>query len=121
MDSYLHIVHCMDHLLQNIICEADDTPMYTSPVQNASTGMGQQRTCRSWSAMAEWAETQTACFAYINETQGVNAVIERFRYCPEGSDLLALMRQYFGYRDGWFQRRPSDIDTMPRYWESLEH
>lgn len=120
MDSYLHIVHCMDHLLQNILCEADDTPMYTSPMRNASTGMGQRRKCRSWDALARWAESQTACFAYINETQGVDAVIQRFRYCPAGSDLLEPMRRYFGYQEDWFLRRPSDLETMPKYWEELE-
>jgi hypothetical protein len=109
----------MDHLLQNIICEADDTPMYTSPTQNASTGMGQQRMCRSWDRLEDWAKRQTACFSYINETQGVDAVIERFRYCPKDSPLLGPMRSFFGYPEDWFAERRSEIDSMPHYWANF--
>ncbi|KAK9796589.1 putative DUF3328 domain-containing protein [Seiridium cardinale] len=120
LDSYTHLVHCMDHLMQNIICEADDTPFYTSTTSNITTGLGQTRMCRSWERLTEWANENTACFAYINETQGVNAVIERFRYCPRGSSLLSPMRKYFGYAQDWFQERPRDMDTLPRYWEGLD-
>lgn len=109
----------MDHLLQNIICEADDTPMYTSPKRNSTTGMGQQRMCRSWDKLAQWASSQTACFGYINETQGVEAVIQRFRYCPQSSALLEPMRRYFGYQHSWFEERPADVDSMPHYWENF--
>ncbi|KAI1266569.1 hypothetical protein F5Y18DRAFT_361089 [Xylariaceae sp. FL1019] len=97
LDSYTHLVHCMDHLMQNIICEADDTPFYTSITSNITTGLGQTRMCRSWDRLTQWAEDNTACFAYINETQGVDDIIERFRYCPRGSPLLGPMRRYFGY------------------------
>lgn len=120
LDSYIHLVHCMDHLMQNIICEADDTPFYTSTTSNITTGLGQTRMCRSWDRLTEWANENTACFAYINETQGVNAVIERFRYCPRGSQLLGPMRKFFGYAQDWFQERPRDMDSLPRYWEGLD-
>lgn len=106
--------------MQNIICEADDTPFYTSTTSNITTGLGQVRMCRSWDRLTKWANERTACFAYINETQGVNAVIERFRYCPKDSYLLKPMRKNFGYPDDWFQERPQDVDTVPRYWEGLD-
>ncbi|KAF2788812.1 hypothetical protein K505DRAFT_197009, partial [Melanomma pulvis-pyrius CBS 109.77] len=95
LDSYTHLVHCMDHLMQNIICEADDTPFYTSTTSNITTGLGQVRMCRSWDRLTDWANEQQACFGYINETQGVDAVIDRFRYCPKDSPLLKPMREYF--------------------------
>ncbi|KAI1113337.1 hypothetical protein F5Y14DRAFT_212115 [Nemania sp. NC0429] len=120
LDSYIHLVHCMDHLMQNIICEADDTPFYTSTTANITTGQGQTRMCRSWDRLNEWAEENTACFAYINETQGVNDVVERFRYCSPGSPLLGPMRKYFGYAPDWFRERPRDMDSLPRYWEGLD-
>ncbi|KAI9658189.1 MAG: hypothetical protein M1831_004036 [Alyxoria varia] len=120
LDSYPHLVHCMDHVLQNILCEADDTPMYTSPKHNASTGLGQQRMCRDWDKLVEWADSQSSCFGYINETQGVDAVIKRFRYCPEDSGFLKPMRRYFKYDQNWYRPRPADIETIPRYWEGLE-
>lgn len=120
LDSYTHLVHCMDHLVQNILCDADDTPFYTSTASNITTGLGQTRMCRSWDRLAAWADGNTACFAYINETQGVGAVIDRFRYCPRGSPLLGPMRKYFGYARDWFQERPRDMDSLPRYWEGLD-
>ncbi|KAF1963932.1 hypothetical protein BU23DRAFT_521757 [Bimuria novae-zelandiae CBS 107.79] len=120
LDSYTHLVHCMDHLLQNIICEADDTPFYTSTTSNITTGQNQVRMCRSWDKLTAWANKQQACFSYINETQGVNDVIDCFRYCPKDSPLLKPMREYFGYPEGWFEERPRDIDTLPRYWEGLD-
>ncbi|XXH01578.1 hypothetical protein Hte_007938 [Hypoxylon texense] len=120
LDSYAHLVHCMDHLIQNIICEADDTPFYTSATSNITTGLGQTRMCRSWDRLAAWAGENTACFAYINETQGVDAVIERFRYCPRDSPLLGSVRKHFGYPQDWFQERPRDMDSLPQYWKGLD-
>ncbi|KAM0144230.1 hypothetical protein ACHAO1_000513 [Botrytis cinerea] len=120
LDSYPHLIHCMDLLLQNIVCEADDTPMYTSATKNVTTGMGQQRMCRSWDKLSRWANKQTACFSYINETQGVDAVIQRFRYCPHDSSMLEPMRQFFEYKENWFEERVSEIQSMPHYWESFK-
>ena len=109
----------MDHLLQNILCDADDTPMYTSSDRSRSTGLGQQRMCRSWKKLVDWAGTQTACFGFINETQGLYDVAYRFRYCPKDNRLLGKMRQYFGYDDDWFRDVPGDIETLPPYWNGL--
>ena len=78
------------------------------------------RLCRSWDALDAWAHKQTACFAYVNETQGVGAVIDRFRYCPKNSLLLEPMRKYFGYAESWWKPAPNDIDTIPKYWEAFE-
>ena len=93
--------------------------MYTSPYANASTGLGQLRKCRSWDKLQEWAEEHTACFAYVNETQGVDAVIQRFRYCPRESQAATRMKKWFGYPADWWERRPKDVETMPKYWEAL--
>ncbi|KAL9089586.1 MAG: hypothetical protein Q9159_002464 [Coniocarpon cinnabarinum] len=123
MDSYPHLVHCMDHLLQNILCEADDTPLYTIPKHNSSTGLGQKRQCRSWSKLQAWAESQSSCFSYINETQGVSAILQRFRYCPNtelGRNFDARMRKYFRLGPEWDSTPRQDIDTIPRYWDSFK-
>ena len=120
LDSYGHLVHCMDHLLQDILCWADDTPMYTSQTPGAMTGLGQTRMCRSWEELSNWATSQSSCFAYINETQGVNAVIERFQFCPRGSPYSKSMRQYFNHSPEWFEEAPADMETMPRYWENFD-
>lgn len=117
MDNYEHLVHCMDHLVQNIIYEADDTPMYTSSKPKIATGTGQTRMCRSWEKLAQWAESQTACFSYLNATQGVDAVIQRFQYCPQNSTFAGAMRQQFGHVNNWYVKRPGDIESMLKYWE----
>ncbi|KAB8349605.1 hypothetical protein FH972_023628 [Carpinus fangiana] len=122
MDSYPHLVHCMDHLLQNILCDADDTPLYTVPKHNSSTGHGQPRQCRSWDKLQAWAESQTSCFSYINETQGVDAILQRFRYCPDsdpGHRYDAAMRAHFNLGPDWDGTPRRDIDTIPQYWKNF--
>ena len=123
MDAYPHLIHCMDHLLQNILCEADDWPLYTIAEPHAQTGMGQSRLCRSWDKLQTWAEHHTSCFSYINETQGVSTQLQRFRYCPDteqGRLFDATMRQHFGLGDEWVGKPVRDIDTHPPYWESFD-
>ena len=110
----------MDHLLQDVLCWADDTPMYTSQTPGATTGLDQTRMCRSWEDLSNWAAGQSACFAYINETQGVDAVIERFQFCPRNSPYSNSMRQYFNHSSDWFEEAPADMETIPRYWESFD-
>lgn len=80
-----HILHCLDALRQDVICDADDTPRYTTSTDDKRTGEGQVRQCRDWSKLETWAQSQTACFRYINETDDLFPNIERFRFCPAGS------------------------------------
>ena len=95
--------------------------MYTSPTRNVTTGDGQIRMCRSWDQLDAWARRRTACFAYVNETQGIGGgQIRRFRYCPQGSPFLGPMRKFFGYAENWWEPAPDDVDTMPKYWEGFE-
>ena len=121
LDAYPHLVHCLDHLLQGVRCAADDTPLYTaSHSPDSPTGEGQLRACRSWEALDAWARERTACFAYVNETQGVGGEqLLRFRYCPRGSPYLDAMRATFGYTDDWWKAAPADVDTVPRYWANF--
>ena len=109
----------MDHLVQNILCEADDTPMYTSSEPHSATGTGQTRMCRDWDKLTQWADSQTACFSYVNETQGVEKQIQRFRYCPPDSPFAEPMKSKLGYGKDWYTKRPADIESIPKYWERL--
>ena len=121
LDPYPHLVHCLDQLLQNVRCEADDTPLYTDArARGIVTGDGQVRACQSWARLREWARARPACFAYVNETQGADAPsLRRYRYCPRDSPFLGRMREFFGYPDGWWEPAPEDVDSMPKYLESF--
>ncbi|KAI9712458.1 MAG: hypothetical protein M1820_001671 [Bogoriella megaspora] len=119
LDTYSHVVHCADLLLQNILCDADDTPIYTTASVKKDAGLNQQRQCRSWEALNAWAETQTACYAFINETQSVNSTLERYKYCPQGSPYADTMRSILGYPSKWRQDRPANFESIPHYWENF--
>lgn len=113
MDDYYHLLHCADMLRQDILCHADDTPMYSSPTESrVDTGEGQKRVCRSWNALEQWFTDNSACFAYINETEGVSNEIERYKYCPRGSKFGPRMREYFGFAEDWYEE---PIEKVPDY------
>ena len=119
LDGYPPLVHCMDHLLQNIICEADDTPMYTSRTPKKDAGLHQTRMCRSWDALNRWAESRTSCYVFINETQGVDTEYNRYKYCPKDSPYADQMRSRLGLPEGWYEERPAEIDSMSPYWQNF--
>ena len=121
LDHYAHVVHCLDSLLRDIRCYADDTPM-VSPSETSSSsiwGQGQQRQCRDWNKLKWWAEMQNACFSYLNETQGVKSMFDRYKWCPQGSPYGAKMRSVLGLPDDWSSQPPKDIDSLPAYWEQF--
>ena len=119
LDSYPHLVHCMDHLLQNILCDADDTPIYTTKTKNKDARLYQTRMCRSWDKLNQWAETQTSCYVYINETQDVDTEFSKYKWCPKCSPYAKKMVEHMGYPEGWYEKRPAEIDSMPPYWENF--
>ena len=119
LDGYAHLVHCMDHLLQNILCDADDTPMYTTKTEKKDAGLHQTRLCRSWDKLNRWAKIQTSCYVFINETQGVDTSFNRYKWCPKGSPYGEKMLEHMGRPKGWYEERPAEIDSMPPYWENF--
>lgn len=113
MDGYADLLYCFDMVRQDVLCHADDTPMYTAPVGGElKNGEGQSRICRDWDKLEEWALDNTACFAYINETQGVTNELERYKYCPKDSKFAPAMRNHFGLADDWYEE-PND--SVPPY------
>lgn len=119
LDGYPHLVHCMDHILQNILCDADDTPMYTTHTRKKDAGFHQSRMCRSWDKLDRWAETQTSCYSFINETQDVDNGFNRYKWCPKDSPYAAKMLEHFGLPKTWYEERPKEIDSMPPYWKNF--
>jgi hypothetical protein len=55
-----HSMHCFDNFRQYIQCTAGDTLLHTWGVN--TTGDGQQRRCRDWNVLRNWASEHTACY-----------------------------------------------------------
>lgn len=115
-DELEHIAHCLDSLRQDILCWADDTPQHYVALNGTghkgTTGQGQTRMCRDWTKMEAWGQQHNACYAFINETEGVSAEVERYKYCPEGSVFGANMRRFFGFGDDYVG---VPVEAVPDY------
>lgn len=103
--TYAHILHCVDALRVEVMCHADDTlryiPINGDPPDGRYPGDGQTRTCRDWSVVTAFVEAHDPCYRFENPTDDDYPNLERFKFCPEGSEYLPLIRQYFGYSDDW--------------------
>jgi hypothetical protein len=86
------------------MCQADDTPLYTTNSSRADSGFGQPRKCRDWSKLQAWADERTACYRngnFVIEDQ-LESQVDRFKFCPPDSPYLAHIREYYGKDDAWF-------------------
>ena len=90
-----HILHCVDALRQDVICNADDTPRYSTETPDPKTGEGQYRQCRDWSKLEAWGRQHNACFSYVHEADPTFPNVERFAFCPEDSPYKVLADHYF--------------------------
>lgn len=116
LDHYEHIIHCLDTLLSDTHCFADDTLMKDT---GGLWGEGQQRQCRDWNKLKAWADLHNACYSYVNETQGVSSEFDRYKWCPPGSPYVEKVRSFLGLPGDWDSRAPPEIDSVPAYWESF--
>lgn len=91
-----HVMHCADVLRQDILCNADDTPRYSTASAAPESGVGQVRRCRSWAELERWARRYNACFRYVNQTLESLPEVQRFLYCPQGSPYAAEVEKVFG-------------------------
>jgi hypothetical protein len=94
-----HVLHCVDQMRQEAICNADDTPRFSTDDMVPVTGLHQNRMCRSWDKLEAWAKEYTACYRYINQTASYSEVpqVERFVWCPEGSPYQKEVEKVFGH------------------------
>ncbi|KAF2188340.1 hypothetical protein K469DRAFT_661066 [Zopfia rhizophila CBS 207.26] len=102
-----HSVHCLDWLRGDIMCRADDTPLYTTTSRHADSGFGQFRKCKDWNKLVSWAEEHTACYRnghFVVEDK-LESQVGRFKFCPKDSPYLDKIRRYYGKGEDWF---PSD-------------
>ncbi|MCJ1261131.1 hypothetical protein MMC22_000995 [Lobaria immixta] len=91
-----HILHCLDSLRQDLLCYADDTPRYTGFQPSGRSGTGQFRQCRNWSRLEAWAQENTACWRYTHPHDETIDLLERHKFCPEGSPYIARVKEVFG-------------------------
>jgi len=104
--NFRHVIHCLDALRRDVICNADDTPRFTTDDDVPETGHNQPRKCRSWDKLEQWAAQYNACYRYINETLTPSEFpqIQRFVWCREGSPYKAEVEKYFNVE--WNQPAP---------------
>jgi len=86
--GYEHVLHCLDQLRQDIMCNSDDTPRWAHYDGTPGTGEGQVKMCKDWDALADWSLKHTACFEHKDEFR--EPMKNRFKTChdflvPEGS------------------------------------
>lgn len=102
--TFEHSNHCLDWLRNDIMCRADDTPLYATNSSKSENGIGQYRQCRDWSKLEAWAKEHHACYRYgdfVVEDKKPSQ-LSRFQYCPDDSPYLPRVREYFGKGDDWF-------------------
>ncbi|KAI4141583.1 MAG: hypothetical protein LQ340_007600, partial [Diploschistes diacapsis] len=82
-----HVLHCLNVLRDEIMCDASDVPMYTGYQPDQASGLGQVRMCRDWGQLEAWAREHTACWRYV---EGVESELDRYRFCPSGSPYVEV-------------------------------
>lgn len=98
---YHHVEHCLDSLLQDVYCHADDTPWYELPPKSSREGYDrfQTRQCRNWDQLVDWAGRYNACYKDGNVTDvdgvEVQSVYEHYTFCPEGSAYIPEVERYY--------------------------
>lgn len=101
--TFEHSNHCLDWLRGDVMCRADDTPLYTTRSMVSENGIGQSRQCRDWGKLEAWARTHHSCYRYgdfVVEDK-LPSQLGRFKYCPRDSPYLPAVRKYFGKGEDW--------------------
>ncbi|KAF7855390.1 hypothetical protein EAF04_010133 [Stromatinia cepivora] len=92
-----HVHHCLDALRQDMMCNADDTPMPMNDFPN-KIGHEQVRMCRNFDQLIQWTKEpeRHACYHRWSDYKGrVKNRMEMFAFCEEGSEYYGKMQQYF--------------------------
>ena len=83
-------MHCLNVLRDSVMCNADDTPLYTGRLHNEryeavpKAGIGTMKMHRDWRKLQEFAREHSACWRRVNIDDPNFPEIERFKYCPDG-------------------------------------
>jgi hypothetical protein len=64
-----HDMHCFDALRQYIMCNIDDTLLWTTG--HRESGVGQTKKCHDWDALRDWAEERSASYFDVEPGLGI--------------------------------------------------
>ncbi|KAL1610125.1 hypothetical protein SLS60_001790 [Paraconiothyrium brasiliense] len=64
-----HDMHCFDALRQYIMCNIDDTILWTNG--HRETGHGQEKKCNDWDALRAYAESKSANYFDVEPEKGI--------------------------------------------------
>ena len=88
--SHEHLTHCLLSLREDVICNADDFPLYTGRLNDerfnmiTNPGVGDTRMCRSWDRLQEFVLANTACWDPRASDEGA-PTLDDYKSCPDGS------------------------------------
>ncbi|KAJ5729939.1 uncharacterized protein N7483_004447 [Penicillium malachiteum] len=86
--AWHHVIHCMDALRRQVLCDADDTPRATERRAEVVTGVGQHRMCRRWDELVDFAKQHTACYKRPERPDESPNILDRYRNCPPNSGYI---------------------------------
>ncbi|KAL8850300.1 MAG: hypothetical protein Q9221_004715 [Calogaya cf. arnoldii] len=106
-----HIIHCLDAVRDAIICQADDTPRFTSFPEQKDLPT-QTRMCRSWNKLSRWAAQpqHTACYRYLSEHARHLDQHERYKFCTKETGYADVVK-------GWFRKQMEK--ELPDYYPQI--
>ncbi|MCJ1353604.1 MAG: hypothetical protein MMC33_003591 [Icmadophila ericetorum] len=86
-NSETHTAHCLDAIRRDIICQADDTPWATGAPGTPPPDPPQQRKCRNFAELQDWAIQRNGCYDYnaAEDNDKSLSFKDRYRFCPPGS------------------------------------
>ena len=64
-----HDMHCFDALRRYVMCNVDDTILWTNG--NRDVGHGQEKKCNDWDALRDFAESKSARFFDSEPEKGI--------------------------------------------------
>ncbi|PYI06959.1 hypothetical protein BO78DRAFT_314160, partial [Aspergillus sclerotiicarbonarius CBS 121057] len=101
--AHEHILHCLDSIRLETMCTADDTPRYIPPnaVAGFRPGDGQVRMCRDWQKLEAFVDQHSPCYQELAHADKHMSNLDRFKYCPNDSPYLPVIRKFFGYDEDW--------------------
>lgn len=94
-----HVENCLDTLLQDKYCRADDLPLsllsHEQGGQAGHVGDGQQRQCQEFEQFVTFARKNHACYRSNPRPEyDLSATLNSYRFFPEGSPYQAVVDQY---------------------------
>ena len=107
-DPSSHMEHCFDTLRQvssswylrhakadqqSVVCNADNTPLYTFGDKTA--GDGQVHKCRDWEQLRKYATENTACY---RDTVTDVPLGDHFGFCDKGDDGILTNLESLDWR-----------------------